>query len=69
MKEIIKIVGTVVLLGNLTMASNTTSSTLTVEALSTNKVMTLSVDTSYYCDPIERLMGMCRSSKILPLEN
>ena len=69
MKKIIKILGAVVVLGSVVMASNSTSSTLTVEALNTNKVTTISTDTSYYCDAMERLMGMCRSSQALPLEN
>lgn len=69
MKKIIKIVGAVVVLGSVAMASNSTSSTLTVEALNTNKVTTISTDTSWYCDGMERLMGICRSSQTLPLEN
>lgn len=67
MKKIIKIVGVISILGTMAVASTPTSSISTMEGLNT-KVNTTSMDTSWYCDPIERLMGMCRSSQ-LPFEN
>ena len=51
------------------MASDVTNSIVTVETLNTNKVNIISTDTSWYCDGLERLMGMCRISQPLPFEN
>jgi len=68
-KKIIKILGAVAILGTATMASDVTNSIVTVETLNTNKVNIISTDTSWYCDVLERLMGMCRTSQPLPFEN
>ena len=57
MKKIIKVIGIVAILGSLGLASTT---------LSTTGVKSKDNTTVSHCDPLEQLMGMCRSSETLP---
>ncbi len=60
MKKIIKAIGIIAILGSLGVASTTLSDTTTV-----TKSKTKDITTVQGCDPLEHLMGMCRSSQTL----
>ena len=67
MKKIMTLIGAVLVLGAVATASSTTVSSETSvqkSILKDNPTTVLG-----HCDPIEHLMGMCRSSQTLPLEN
>ena len=65
MKKIMTLIGAVLVLGAVATASSTTVSSET----SVQKSVTSNPTDINRCDPIEHLMGMCRSSQTLPLEN
>jgi len=60
MKKIIKAVGVIVILGSVAIASTSSVATTGV-----SKSKTKDATTIQYCDPIEHLMGMCRSSQTI----
>jgi len=67
MKKIMTLIGAVLVLGAVATASSTTVSSETSVQKSILKDNPTTV--AQHCDPIERLLDMCRSSQALPLEN
>jgi len=68
MKKIITLMSAVLVLGAVATASTTVNSKIEISVqksiLENNPTTVLG-----HCDPIERLLGMCRSSQTLPFEN
>ncbi len=67
MKKIMTLIGAVLVLGAVATASSTTVSSETSVQKSILKDNPTTV--AQHCDAIEHIMGMCRSSQTLPLEN
>ena len=66
MKKIMTLIGAVLVLGAVATASSTTVSSET--SVQKSILKDNPTDTNR-CDPIEHLLGLCRSSQTLPLEN